>query len=125
LGKRLLVEAEQFRITNNGRGYKVYKSVNVEAWISRQSYQRIAFQKPKKGMQYMETEMWLDDDGVYARSAIHAGHDNDYNREVYTSHTILIRYKDLARKAIGELKFEGVLDAGFDEKNKMLPTLQL
>jgi hypothetical protein len=118
------LHVERFRIVNNGKGYKVAKTPNVDQLLNQKNYSRVAYQKLKENIAYAETEMWLDNDTIYARSIITRGID-DLDRPIFTNDTLLIRVKDLAQRAVQTVNFDALFNVKPPEGTRVLEPLEV
>ena len=117
------MHAEQFRIINNGKGYRVAKSPDVDNWLDVYSYISVAHQKGKPNTE-TEVEKWLDTKQVYARSLIHMSID-DLDRSIFRNHTILVRYRDAAELGVRNIPFHKYFKNAPSDTVKVLPTIKL
>lgn len=118
------MRVEQFRYTNNGRGYHKGKSPNVDQLLTTEDFACLIQRPLKKGVEWAITETWLDNIGVYARSYIRRFTD-DLGRTGTVNHTFLISYKDLAKYAISNINLDDKFIRDDSITPQHLPTLEI
>lgn len=115
--------AEFFHVTNNGQGYHTTKTINVDQWLPMQTYAKVAYQKIN-GSTFTETEMYLDDLGLYTHSFISKSIDN-LHRETLDNFTIMIKYSDLAKEktSIDRLNFRAIYEQYKDIRQHVIQSI--
>ena len=117
--------AEHFRYNNNGDGYDLSKSSNIDHTVSMQTFRALAQQQVNRDCDYAITEKWIEKEGIYARSYLKPLPDDDKHRRITYNHTIIIRISDLAKTAVNQqvVNIDKYFITGTEKTPKILPPL--